>query len=861
MALEWPLVGRAEELDFIDVACGRNGRGLVLAGRAGVGKSRLASAAADRAADRGQPVRRVISTVSSRDIPLGAFGAFVPPEPAAPEERLAATRERLLRGAAARPLVVIDDAHLLDAFSAALVTQLVVNGDARVIVTVRSGEPAPDAVTALWRDGVLPRLDVQALSRFEVGDLLESALLGQVDSVVADRLFAMTQGNVLYLRQVVDGEHDAGRLVEQHGVWRWTGTPTMSEGLVELVMARMGALAPGVRDVLDALALAEPIAIEPLGRVTSLADIEAAEDLGLVSVQRAEDVLITRAAHPLFTESRRASMGTVRARRLRARLVEALRDDTDITGVLRRALLMVDADIAGDPVLLTQGAEIAAKLSDGALVQRLARAAVAAGGGYRAQSVLAFTVAWAGGDPVAADAELEKLESLASSEAERARAVVVRATYLMNVAGRPEPALDLLRDADDLVRTNPTVAAVAALVAAGQAIPDAAAAAIRVLEDPAADDEAVVLAATAYATAASFAGAIREPDDVLERGTTAAAGAAELSSFGIATAAMYVHGLRVSGSVPAAMRLAGEWEAALRGHEPASLFGDVMRGIADLAAGRVASAVRALRQARAGLEGYGDMGGWRHASLIATVQSLSALGDAPGARAALLDLEDHRHPSMRIFDPGTLLARAWVAAAEGSLAEGQSLALQAADLAEEYEQWGDAVLAVQDAVRFGRRGVHARALGFAARAPGPRTDVVCAFAAAMDAEDGSALRAVADRFETMGDLLTASDAAAWASDAFGRAGRAGSALEARTRLQRLAAACEGVRTPAMIHASQPEVLTAREREIARLAAQGWTNHAIADRLVVSVRTVEGHLYRINQKLGIASRDDLAQFLG
>jgi hypothetical protein len=36
-------------------------------------------------------------------------------------------------------------------------TQLLLRSEARVVLTVRSGEPAPDAITGLWKDGLLPR--------------------------------------------------------------------------------------------------------------------------------------------------------------------------------------------------------------------------------------------------------------------------------------------------------------------------------------------------------------------------------------------------------------------------------------------------------------------------------------------------------------------------------------------------------------------------------------------------------------------------------------------------------------------------------------------------------------------------------
>ena len=45
-----------------------------------------------------------------------------------------------------------------------------------------------------------------------------------------------------------------------------------------------------------------------------------------------------------------------------------------------------------------------------------------------------------------------------------------------------------------------------------------------------------------------------------------------------------------------------------------------------------------------------------------------------------------------------------------------------------------------------------------------------------------------------------------------------------------------------------------------LVAAGWSNREVADRLFVSVRTVEGHLYRIFAKLGIDDRDQLIHLL-
>jgi DNA-binding CsgD family transcriptional regulator len=52
-------------------------------------------------------------------------------------------------------------------------------------------------------------------------------------------------------------------------------------------------------------------------------------------------------------------------------------------------------------------------------------------------------------------------------------------------------------------------------------------------------------------------------------------------------------------------------------------------------------------------------------------------------------------------------------------------------------------------------------------------------------------------------------------------------------------------------------LTARERQVATLVAEGKSNHQIAEALVLSERTVEGHISSILSRLGFASRAQIA----
>ena len=64
----------------------------------------------------------------------------------------------------------------------------------------------------------------------------------------------------------------------------------------------------------------------------------------------------------------------------------------------------------------------------------------------------------------------------------------------------------------------------------------------------------------------------------------------------------------------------------------------------------------------------------------------------------------------------------------------------------------------------------------------------------------------------------------------------------------------------LIRMAGPTPLTRRETEISLLAATGLASKDIAAQLFVSVRTVDNHLARIYEKLGVAGRSGLADAL-
>jgi ATP/maltotriose-dependent transcriptional regulator MalT len=336
--------------------------------------------------------------------------------------------------------------------------------------------------------------------------------------------------------------------------------------------------------------------------------------------------------------------------------------------------------------------------------------------------------------------------------------------------------------------------------------------------------------------------------------------AAAVPSWGLAD--LHVTVLRLAGLLSAAEDVAAAWHrraATVPGpmQRPAGLS---LVGQAAAFQGRLDTAIRLLRESLAGMGAVGAQAP-NYRALIALTQALAMAGRVVDARQAWAELQRTRHPSLRLVDPDLALTRAWLVAAEGAVSEAVALAREAADLAASRDQAAYEVLAAQTAARFGDRGVAGRLARLVGRVDGPRAAAAEAHAAALAADDGAGLQAASRALEDMGDLGAAADAAAHAAAAHDRAGRRGTARAEVVRAHRLAEAGGGACTPALAAIDRPLPLTDREREIVTLAARGLSNRRIAERLVVSVRTVEGHLYRACGKLGVHDRGQLAPLLG
>jgi DNA-binding CsgD family transcriptional regulator len=232
----------------------------------------------------------------------------------------------------------------------------------------------------------------------------------------------------------------------------------------------------------------------------------------------------------------------------------------------------------------------------------------------------------------------------------------------------------------------------------------------------------------------------------------------------------------------------------------------------------------------------------------------------PARAAAAID-EYRTLPPFPFFGHDHAIGIAWSQWANGDPHGARTTLLNEAEAAYQDHHNGSAGWLWHDASRLGARGLADRLHAVADTGDSPVVAARALHVRALETNDAQGLEDAADAFEAFGALLLAAEAASDASAERRRQGdqRRGAALANRSK--QLMEQCPGVRTPSLAPADVAVPLSTREREVASLAGSGLTSQEIADRLYLSIRTVDNHLQKAYAKLGVNRRDQLAAALG
>lgn len=603
--------------------------GAVLIGPAGVGKTSLLRAAAQRLG----PARWITGTASDAVLPLGAFEPLVDIPPTGNTAAVVRAAREALRD----QLLIVDDAHLLDALSATVVYQLALSGTARLVVAVAAGAPAPDPVSALWRDDLAARIDLQPPG------------------------------------------HDDARVAAQ-------------------VATFVADLPPDARHALEWLAVEDPLPLADLTALAGVRAVDAAARAGAVRIEGDAEHEVAHAGHPLFLDAVRDLAGGPGLRRLRTELVERMsaHRPAGVLARLRVAALAVDSDHELPAEEFVSAAEEALRLGDLRLSERLARAALRSSGELRARLALAYALAWQGRGRDA-DAVLAEVDDAGLSQDELMACALPRAANQFWMLSQPERATAYLRTVRGRL-TSPsahtTVDALSSTFAMNAGAPARAVEiASAVLASAHADDTAIGWAAAAAALSCARMGRFTEVDDLAEQ----AAAAQHPGLLRFTSGLGQTTALIMAGELDRAHDLARRLTEFAELQQPGRAIGEVLIADVLILRGDLDGAVALLREATSALAPTGYS--WGTLAAILSAQALGELGEAVEAGKMLSRAESRHGLKSMLFAPELALARAWTSSARRDRHAAVAAAREAARAAERGGQLAVALRALHVAAR------------------------------------------------------------------------------------------------------------------------------------------------------------------
>ena len=843
------------------------GRNLLLTGAPGIGKTWLAKAVIANADAAGRPSKAIFGTTSSHEVPLAALSPFLTGTEAPAENGLllARAREAIAATLAADgiTLLLVDDAHLLDGLSGLVLRQLMDFQDLQVILVARVAADLPPALRNFADGDNMLAIEISPLDEAGTTVLLESTLGGQVSARASERLHRLSVGSPLVLRELIRVALANDSLRQQRGVWQLDGALPADAQLAELVSLRLSALDDGRREALELVALSEPLDFDTLLRLAGGSTVEWLEQQSLVTIA-AEPTGArphVRLAHPLYGEWLQAALPASRRRRLAEQLVASSpSSDRSIdhapADALRIALLRVQAGLATDPMALMDAGR-AAMRHDAAVAHTLLRAAVAAGGGVPARLALAESLALS--YPEQTRALLAELAAEPLPD-ELAMGVMALSAMVTTLAG-DDPS-QLLATAGDVRLAPPPIQLASALAHllggdARQAVALAEPLATSPQMPGFARWRAAVCAVAGMATTGQLDAAIQLSDRTFaELGDEPDTGGFDVAA--LLSAVILAHERR--GNLATADAIARDALVRPGTDDAARARPRMLQCMARVAMlrGEPTIAARQMREVLSDLGGSDESFAAWNLGLLAVADSLRGRVDL--ALQSLAEMDSALH-DLAVYRPEQELCRADVFACAGDLPGARAAALAAATSAWSLGHGPVALMAWNAVARYGDpRAAREGARMAADCVDGPLAPLLASTVDALADSDAPRLIDVGDSLLLLGFRPLAADAYASAASLFARRGDIPGEIRAAERLASVLHVGEPIAVPAASVLSTARTLTARERDVASLAAIGASDINIAQRLGLSVRTVQTHLAHVYTKTNTHGRRGLADLL-
>jgi DNA-binding CsgD family transcriptional regulator len=856
-----------------------------------------------RLAGAGAGSEVIQGSTATEQVPLGACAHLVPPltgeVPLA--GLIAAALDRQRRRARHTSLVILaEDTDRLDDASATLLAHLVGVPRLAVVCTAREITALPGPLGGLLRDRRLAPVEVGPLDLDGIGALAAQAAGAALDAESVALLHEATDGNPLWVNEIVRAAASRDGLVLTPGGLRLPAHATTG-GLDQVLDTRLRELNDAERDALSLLAVGGNLPAATLEAMVGTETPVRLAAAGLVAPTEHNGMLGVRLVHPLYRQALLRRLSRFEVRLLLRRLIAGTDMSVAMGGVshqdramiIRLALWHSELGEGFDPEALGWAAQavhwglldvVRRHLSHGpgepvqpvlelgldrvedrsAAAFRLASAAWRQNRTCPAGLALAGTILFAPEHAAEMVTLLDELLALAATDEERALVGITQGVWLFWTSGQRDLALSELRALQQEL-APPWDRMVAATWAGLTFHGGLVAESLAVLEDaqpvPGAPPEAEVVHASPYAAALMLSGRVADGVALAEKALPIVLGLGEgwYRSMGELLISSHWGGtcLNRYATVGESSRRIAELLPDTDDENRALFLGMAARcrlgqGLPVTAAAELEHAIRS--------HGPVSMFGFRPLLHTTRAVALAWSGRAQEAGWEVIEARRWNLPP-RFFDAELDLADVIVLAAQGRSSRAARLATEVSEQSAAVGNGYFAFVAAYLAARLRPSATSGRAFeATLAAVDVPLVGVARRHVAALLDGDAGDLEAVAEAAIDLDEQLLAVEILEAAVARAQAPGTSPSRLRLRATLRAQRDRCEQAHSPIVDVASDAIGLTGREREIAGLAASGWTSAAIADELVVSVRTVESHLYRAFAKLGVRSREELAPVL-